>query len=789
MKRFIFLSKLLILILFVTTIVFVTGSSFQPSNEFLQTTQELAENKGCLSCHEGIERINPKMDFIQNLGGVGKGCVVCHEGNPTATSKENAHKGLLPNPGAMWVVSEGKGCAKCHSDNHVLTTIQGEKLPKPVGGSMLQIVSQATDPSGASGGNHVYRMQRALMSLEFGKASHTLMSNGVVPKGEYIYADFVMDDPDGFIPTVGSSIYKKWITKAIKEKFIKPITKTKKIPDFHEGMKIWNNHLSAAFSDYYRKECARCHVWEEGRQERGDLRAGGCSACHVLYTNDGFYEGNDPTIPKKKGVHHYKHEITLKIPASQCNHCHTRGKRIGTSYVGAFEFDYKSDKMGVPFDAQGNPQELLYTKDYIKVQEDIHIKKGMQCIDCHTSIDVHGDGNIYPTTLHQVEINCADCHGTPQKYPWEIAVGYNSPVLLDNPRGTYSLEGKEYLLTSRGNPRTNLQKIGNKVILTSLFDAKEHEVPLLKDKAVADSFKTKQGKVAMLTVHQHIDKLECYACHSNWAPQCYGCHTKYDRRKKGIDWIETALNRNPHTGKQVITETDGKVTQENRSFLRWEEPILGINLKGKVSPVVPGCQVIFTYINENGEVIDLNKIATTSDGFSGLTMAPVHPHTNTIPARTCESCHTNPKTLGYGIANSRSQGELNGDAPLFTNLAEGFYGGIPDSKTERWQVPKIKEFPYSLEQLVTRSGKQIQNMPHVEDRPLNTEERNKVEREGSCIACHQHYNTPIWNRIIEKLKRALKDEKNKDITKDGKAVTPELHDKALEILFKEFGKE
>ncbi len=736
--------------------------------------------KSCLGCHEGIEEINDTMhDYIFALGGSheGRSCVVCHEGNPDASKKDDAHLNMFPNPGAMWVVSTGKGCGKCHSGRNDLKTLKTHQMPHPTGGELMEVVSTATDPSGLSGSNHVYRMQRGLMATEFGKASHTLMSNGVVPKGDYKFADYHMDDPDGLVPMVGTEDYKEFIRKSILEKFIKPADSSQSIPTFDKGMKLWNDEVKSAFSDYYRKECGRCHVWEEGRRKRGDLRAGGCSACHVLYTNDGIYEGNDPTIPKDKPIHPMKHEITLKIPATQCNHCHTRGKRIGTTYVGAFEFDYKTDGKAPPWDEEGNAQDLLYTKDYLKVREDVHFERGMQCIDCHTSIDVHGDGNLYPTTLYQVEIQCADCHGTPEKYPWELPVGFGTPVTLDGERGLFNTDTASYLLTSRGNPRSNLIKNGDQAVLTSYYDGTKHDIPLLKEKQIHNTWKTEQGKVAMSIVNQHIDKLECYSCHSTWAPQCYGCHTKYDRRELATDWVMTGAHHDPHTGKQNIVKTPGKVTIENRSFLRWEDPMLGINLKGKVSPVIPGCQVFFTYVDSAGNIHDLNKAYKLEDGTFNPTMAPVQPHANSIPARTCESCHTNPKTIGYGTSNSRSVGKIDGDRPMFQNLAEGLYGDIPGSETAKWQVPKIPDYPYALDQLVTRSGKQVQNMPHVEDRPLNKEERDKVEREGVCIACHKHYNTDDWDKIRIKLKKDLG-------LPEGYALTPEQHDKAVEHALK-----
>lgn len=741
------------------------------SARYEQVSQALASEKGCLSCHEGIEDINEAMmPYLIGYGGGKKGtsCAVCHEGNPAATTKNGAHKGLLPDPGNMWVVSKGKGCGKCHSQKHALTSIMAQPLPEPVGGALMESISFATDPSGKTGSNHVYRLQRALVSLEYGKVSHTLSSNGIVPKNEYTFCNFDMDDPDGAVPDAGTEKYKAWIRKAIESGYIQRKSFARGLPDFKEALKLWNDPEKAAFADYYRKECGRCHVWMEGRRERGDIRGGGCTSCHVLYTNDGYYEGSDTTIPKNKKYHPYKHEITTKIPASQCAHCHTRGKRIGTTFAGIFEYDYKSNHKATPLNEKGEYQEPLYTKDYLHIRGDIHFEKGVECIDCHTSIDVHGDGNIYPTTLYQVEIQCYDCHGTPDKYPWELPVGYGTPVILDGGRGVYETDKKEYLLTSRGNPRRNLVKEGDGVTLISFYSGKEHAVPLLKTINAQNTWKTKAGMVAMSTVSQHIEKLECYACHSLWAPQCYGCHIKHDRRGNDTDWLLSAKNHDPMTGQQRLMVSSGK-NEENRSFMRWEEPMLGVNLKGKVSPVVPGCQVVFTYVDEEGKVRVYNKINKTMDGFNAPTLAPLQPHSNTVPARTCESCHVNPKAIGYGTANSRSQKALQQDEPVFVNMGKGFFGDIPGSQSSRWQIPAIPLFPYTFDQLITRSGNQVQNMPRIQDRPLNTNERDKTEREGICIACHKNYNTPLWTEIKEKY---------------GSALTPEDHDRIVESALK-----
>src|SRR4029453_3287738 len=44
--------------------------------------------------------------------------------------------------------------------------------------------------------------------------------------------------------------------------------------------------------------------------------------------------------------------------------------------------------------------------------KDIHLEKGMHCVDCHFEQDSHGDGRLYGEPRAAVEIDCVDCHGT-----------------------------------------------------------------------------------------------------------------------------------------------------------------------------------------------------------------------------------------------------------------------------------------------------------------------------------------------------------------------------------------
>ena len=43
---------------------------------------------------------------------------------------------------------------------------------------------------------------------------------------------------------------------------------------------------------------------------------------------------------------------------------------------------------------------------------DIHLEKGMHCVDCHFVQDVHGNNRLQQEVRAAIEIQCIDCHGT-----------------------------------------------------------------------------------------------------------------------------------------------------------------------------------------------------------------------------------------------------------------------------------------------------------------------------------------------------------------------------------------
>ena len=731
------------------------------------------ENCTNAGCHEGIEDIrDPNSDMMRQIKAIGE-CTACHGGNPDATTAEEAHgpKGsFYPDPGNPWIVD--KTCGKCHP-------------------------------------GYGYSVRLSLMNTEAGKIQGNLWAWGV--KGKYgegrqtKFANYTLDDTDGLTPYFGTDTYKKYmetLIKAYPDQFPTHV-EAMPLPTVEEIVK---DPSLAAFT-YQRNQCQRCHVGGPPRLKRGDYRGTGCSACHIPYSNEGFYEGNDPTIPKDEPGHLLVHRIQATrdakvkvhdteysgIPVETCNSCHNRGKRIGVSYEGIMEFPY-----GTPFNEKGGMQPKLHTKKYLFIKDDLHHEVqsrpenpegGMLCQDCHTSIDMHGDGNLFGTTLAQVEVECADCHGTPDAYPWELPLGYGDELLnpdemgdlAKGPRGTVNILPNNltygtvydpedgYLLTARGNPFGNVVRRGDEVILHSASGL-DFKVPLLKKIKEEGTWKSKDAEVAMDKVSTHMDNMECYACHADWAPQCYGCHVSvdYSGDKKGTDWLAIG-HKYKDTGEvDRSLVIPGKV-KEGRGYLRWEDPILGINGEGRVTPLIPGCQVVYTVIGPNGENLAHNVIGRTPpneegagpEGQRGMDMAPVQPHTAGRKARTCESCHSDPKALGYGIQGGKF---LKGYTEARVVDLQTATGEVIPAKVQN-QMEAIPDLPMDWSQIVDpKTGKQMMTVGShwPKSGPLTEDQRDRMERVGVCMGCHQNMADPdFWtDQVIATYGRVKTDEEH-----------------------------
>jgi cytochrome c len=567
---------------------------------------------GCLACHKGLTEISDgAMKTALDAFGAGDpsgACVVCHEGRGDRREKSEAHRGLIPNPGSLWVTSVGAGCAKCHSAPGSLTTLQARALPEAVGGRLMHARSRRTDPSGATSGNYTYRVQRSLMAQETGKVLLLTSSVDLVDPSQPGYSDFPLQDPDGPVPCVGGPPYREVIARGLKSGYLMQLSNTKGLPTFGQALELCGSgedaYPRAALVDYGRKNCFRCHVWGEGKATRLEHRSAGCSACHVVWGDEGLYEGEDRTVPKRRSGHPIKHRITMTPPDEQCNHCHTRN----------------------PYTAHSEPHQIA----------------GMACVDCHTSIDMHGDGNIYPHMEHQVEVRCEDCHGSAQGKPWELRLGEGTPLVGTKPRGVYTAGEKRHLLTNRGNPRTNWLRVGDKVVIESLRTGKSHTAPRLNAPR-----EPKTGECgAGVAGHEEVS---CSLCHNREAPRCGSCHMRYERRRADQDWLLSAAATNPLTSRQRDVFTPGftDFDAERKGSVPFGAPDTRRDRANRWSPREPGCKVSIQYIDGGRPKggLYIPRFNPGSPSYPPV-VANTHPHESAIPPRTCAECH--PQGAGKG---------------------------------------------------------------------------------------------------------------------------------------------
>lgn len=566
----------------------------------IETQIVLVDRSGCLACHrplvgagvpEGIEEAHPRVADYDGDGALDEmPCQDCHGGDPQARNVQDAHhftslfagddvRALtcteldqmnefepeflqFINPGDFRVANKACGGDDCH-DSEVST---------------VPFVPMATFAGELNVPRYRAGMQRTALA-EWGIKDAVDLEFDVATA------------PPSAVPSL----------KAAKPAELAP-----------------GETEIGPFQDIYlTKSCPRCHLWSFGENRfDADYRSSGCTACHMLYADDGLSRSADPRIDKGEPPHPIQHKLTKAIPTSQCTHCHYRGGRIGPSFQGYRESAGTGfnppGAVTIPLGIQQHGHDAGYyitdedeTNEIDETPPDLHFEAGMHCIDCHTLYDVHGDGRLYSDTTVAVEIECEDCHGTAQ--------------------------ARTNFKTSAGRPLTNIYEEDGEIWLRKKveLDAPPLRVPQVKDivdAAPAGSL-IHQSMGTYDSGFNHSAELECYTCHSGWYPNCYGCHPTVDMRK---------LQQEQITGEVTLGRVSGK-----RGWVVTDSFVLMRNNEGRISPSMAAHRMFFTAINGAGEKVIDFKVRTGPNGEVGMGQRAFPPHTvrrNTAWA-ACRTCH------------------------------------------------------------------------------------------------------------------------------------------------------
>jgi len=455
--------------------------------------------------------------------------------------------------------------------------------------------------------------------------------------------------------------------------------------------------------ELYRKFCSRCHIGTTNGDSYAAAHASGCASCHFPWNDSATYAGGDSAMRGKAG-HSASHAMAALPDTQTCGRCHNRSGRIALSYQGL----YDGNNGLVPTSGgEGGPLMSSGARNLTRITPDVHFAAGMECIDCHTSRDVMGDGYAYRNMYHQTEIACQDCHGSGSEPPkYREITRENDEALRESLSYKQPVHsGMKMIQTAKGRSYSNVFYRDGVVWLQGKRSGK-----LYKSKVITGS--------PAHTIAGH-GRLECYSCHSATAVQCYGCHTKYDKRVVGRDFIKGE-------------ETAGAFS-ESEDYRKLYPFPLALNQRGRISPVTPGCQTFVTVVERDGSQSKTEHVARFK-GSQQLRFAPFYSHNTGKAAIGCSECHGNPAFLGFGqhvIAGNSIRGTLicerSDSKPL-----DGFL------TMDRGRVRA-----YSA---ITRE----------QARPLNGREVKRALSVNLCLPCHLKANDPIYRKGLDY--RALDDQ-------------------------------
>ncbi len=481
--------------------------------------------------------------------------------------------------------------------------------------------------------------------------------------------------------------------------------------------------------DLLRRRCLRCHLYTRGAQRRGDYRASGCAACHMPYADDGMSRSADQALRRlmdrvREGSrtlnrgYPKRHSFTTQVPTSQCLRCHN-GNRVGLDFVGKFERDEDENYRFLSLD--GRTGSFIYGLDQHRLLPDIHFERGLECIDCHTQREVMGDGSVRGRSWDQLEVRCADCHGTPWDLPQAHRLPEGAPqwrVIEANPRLKKG-KGRTFLRTEAGGWLLNVVWEKDEAFLISKVSGKRHKIPLL----------ARQPKVPVAhRIRAHMERMECHSCHAAWTFQDYGLHVLREDVARYSRWSHLASQNDPQVQRLLAQQLSRPPAQwdppgmrdwltgrwslgvwyRGWTYRRWEGRILGVDSRGKVSCFRPEGQFVVSHVGRGGTVLLDSWIPRTRQGRRGWAFNPYVPHTQRRVTASCEECHGPGAVRTLGLGPALLWGGKEDEAERLLPITRPHLDGIP--------------MEGAWEQMVRVDGRVLQASTHPGARPFNAVE-------------------------------------------------------------------
>jgi hypothetical protein len=304
-----------------------------------------------------------------------------------------------------------------------------------------------------------------------------------------------------------------------------------------------------------------------------------------------------------------------------------------------FRAAFKHDRKGNLLDKDNNQVSFDDADKFKKAVhlKDIHLEKGMHCIDCHFEQDSHGNGKLYGETRNAVEVDCVDCHGTIQQRATLRTSGIAAPAggtVLERLRTPWGMR-RFYWDGDRLFQRSMLEKDQQwevVQVLDSITPGNPHynEKSRLAKTIQKDGSTWGSGDADSSKLAHENSKMTCYACHSSWAPTCYGCHLSMVANQK------MPMLHNEGLTTRNWTSYNFQVLRDDVYSLAIDGTVTG----HRVAPVRSACAVLVSSQNADRDWIYYQQQTISSEGFSGQAFSTFVPHTvRATETKGCTDCH------------------------------------------------------------------------------------------------------------------------------------------------------
>jgi hypothetical protein len=228
----------------------------------------------------------------------------------------------------------------------------------------------------------------------------------------------------------------------------------------------------------FAANCLHCHLSAQPVMQPYHYRSTGCAACHSLYGSDGLYRGGDPSISQTEPGHPAAHRLTTAIPYTTCNACHNRGNYS----LRQMAFLPRDD---LPVSGAPLPENRLH--DYYQpIGQFTKCEWELDCIDCHTSTEAMGDGDLHSSKFDIQYVQCKTCHGTLTEPPQTATIADPNDVELRRAQlnGHYPLQvGDTVVLTERGEKLGAVRLVDGKFVQTLKVSGQAMDIPLVMGSA------------------------------------------------------------------------------------------------------------------------------------------------------------------------------------------------------------------------------------------------------------------------------------------------------------------